>query len=434
MTANFDISAEWFPGGDGAPEIRQTVGLLQIAIGGKLATRNEDAWSQSVRKEIRVSAYPLALWLASSWWRLRWEPKPKAVGTSWRMAHQMAAAGYGYLWPRLTLASDGESIEAVSQASDPGCTEPVRYLADFREVVGAADFERSVDRFMDLTLARLDATGVSKTELFGLWTEVLEERADADLFNFRKLEAQLGFDPDDAPAELMRRLADLACRIGKGAVGELAPVCAGDRPDFTLGQILEFGESRGTEGHIEGSAALSSVLDGTEFGASEPWVRGGLLAEKARRVWGLGTEPVSDARLAEVVGVPHETFERAATTESHSPAGLAIRDGDDLRLLFHRKNRPGRRFEASRFIADHLASSGVDRWLLAADTGTARQKLQRAFAVEFLCPFDALEEFLAADYSAETIEDAGDYFGVSGLAVKSHLANHGRIPYDAVAA
>ena len=66
------------------------------------------------------------------------------------------------------------------------------------------------------------------------------------------------------------------------------------------------------------------------------------------------------------------------------------------------------------------------------DAGTARQKAQRAFAIEFLCPISALENYLKHDFSEEAVEEAAEYFGVSELAVRSHLANHGRIPYHAV--
>ena len=75
-----------------------------------------------------------------------------------------------------------------------------------------------------------------------------------------------------------------------------------------------------------------------------------------------------------------------------------------------------------------------ERWLPVTDTGTARQKTQRAFATEFLCPILALDEYLNHDFSPEAVEEAGEYFGVSELAVKSHLANHGRIPYEDVTA
>ena len=54
----------------------------------------------------------------------------------------------------------------------------------------------------------------------------------------------------------------------------------------------------------------------------------------------------------------------------------------------------------------------------------------RAFAAEFLCPIDALRQLLNGDFSPESIEEAGEHFGVSELAVKSVLANHREIPFD----
>jgi Zn-dependent peptidase ImmA (M78 family) len=70
--------------------------------------------------------------------------------------------------------------------------------------------------------------------------------------------------------------------------------------------------------------------------------------------------------------------------------------------------------------------------LPATDTRTARQKAQRAFAAEFLCPIGALRQFLDKDFSPDSIAAAGEHFGVSDLAVKSVLANHREIAYDLV--
>ncbi|MDX1984078.1 MAG: hypothetical protein SFV51_27635 [Bryobacteraceae bacterium] len=108
--------------------------------------------------------------------------------------------------------------------------------------------------------------------------------------------------------------------------------------------------------------------------------------------------------------------------------GLAIRTGehDRLDLLFRRRNMPGIRFEAARFIADHILTPGKESWLPATDAKTARQKIQRAFAAEFLCPIAALDAFLNHEYSPESIERAAEHFDVSPLAVESHLANHRR--------
>jgi Zn-dependent peptidase ImmA (M78 family) len=52
------------------------------------------------------------------------------------------------------------------------------------------------------------------------------------------------------------------------------------------------------------------------------------------------------------------------------------------------------------------------------------QKLQRAFAAEFLCPIDSLRSYLGDEFLPDAFEDAAEYFGISETAVKSHLANH----------
>ncbi len=59
-----------------AEEVRETSAMLSIVLGEGFATRNQDDWSNTVQEEVRLSAYPIALWFASSWWRLRWEPLP----------------------------------------------------------------------------------------------------------------------------------------------------------------------------------------------------------------------------------------------------------------------------------------------------------------------------------------------------------------------
>ncbi len=59
--------------------------------------------------------------------------------------------------------------------------------------------------------------------------------------------------------------------------------------------------------------------------------------------------------------------------------------------------------------------------------GTSRQKYQRAFAAEFLCPLSSLQAYLENDYSESAIEDAAEYFKVSSQTVESILENNGLI-------
>ena len=165
-----------------------------------------------------------------------------------------------------------------------------------------------------------------------------------------------------------------------------------------------------------------------------PWQKGKHLASEIRRAYELGSRPITDQELAEILKIPTQALQKGPAVSARRPLGLGIRKGKNghLKLLFRKRNRPALRFEATRFLGDQISTPVQERWLPVTDTGTARQKTQRAFAIEFLCPISALDEYLDYDFSPEAVEEAGEYFGVSELAVKSHLANHGRIPFEAV--
>lgn len=127
-----DLVDGWVKSAFGEDPIRETSGNLVIEIGGNTVTHVSDIRSRTVRNDIRVSLYPLGLWIASSWWRLAWEPAPsneRFIPNSWRMAHELSAAGHGYSWRCLTFASDRVSVEAyTSRAINIKISFPVRFF------------------------------------------------------------------------------------------------------------------------------------------------------------------------------------------------------------------------------------------------------------------------------------------------------------------
>src|ERR1700733_5100776 len=234
MAPCMSIELKWLPPFHGPDEVGRTSASIQIRFGNENATRLEDVWSQSVQDVARVSAYPLAVWFASSWWRIRWEPLPSRIrlaqdegpaNANWRMSHELPAAGYGFIWPQLIFASDGEAIRVICRQSPILSKEPVHYLSEFEVSVPAREFESGIDSFIDLVLRRLDT--LRETELHVLWREVLAERADAEQSAVRKLEARLGYDADEAPPHVLEQLLNLAREAGGDAADEIAPVCAG---------------------------------------------------------------------------------------------------------------------------------------------------------------------------------------------------------------
>jgi hypothetical protein len=425
MPIRFVMEAEWEACDCGLPEDRMTAARLHIAVGDLVATRIEDTLSHAVHDRIHVSAYPLALWFAANWWRLRWEPQSLwgELPVSWRMAHEMPAAGHGFIWPRIAFSSDGETIEASCRPSRLNSPEPIRYLSDFRASIEGNEFESAVDGFIDHVLARLRELNAGDTDLSRLWSEVTAERRDPKEQAWRKLEARLGFDPDEAPEQTLRDLLALSEQTGQAALDEIAPALPKATLDEAIRRTTCIAHGTGTIAHVHKPDALRHLHFSSGM---PPWDRGRSLATAARRAWAISQDAVTDQDLANLFDIPIRTFSPEHGTDLKVPFGLAIRETGDsrLNLLFKRRNASGLRFEAARFLADYLTAPASDAWLPATDTRTARQKMQRAFAAEFLCPIDALQAFLDDDLSEERIEEAADHFGVSALTAKNQLASH----------
>jgi Zn-dependent peptidase ImmA (M78 family) len=77
-------------------------------------------------------------------------------------------------------------------------------------------------------------------------------------------------------------------------------------------------------------------------------------------------------------------------------------------------------------MADFIEGPDDDRVLPITGASTARQKVQRSFAQEFLCPADALAAMVRRPYpSVSELEAAADHFEVSDFTVRSALVNRG---------
>ncbi len=426
--STFAIAAEWRSALNEAPEVGQTSAMLRISLDNETITRNEDVWSKTTNDKVRLSAYPLALWLASSWWRLRWELFPSHVGkrlpdTSWRMAHEVTSAGYGYIWPRLLIVSIGDCMFLEAAPSSRDAHASVQYLCGAKCSISFKEFDRVVDRFIGEVIERLNALDIKNTELHGLWKEVLEERNSTELSSYRRLEAMLGFEPDEGPLEILKQLQTLMGAVGREAVEELAQACVSPNPAPILSDIVSFADSQGPKGRID----LQRRKMARRYDYTVPvWKYARDMANEVREELGLDGNPVGDERLCDLFALrPDEVLEHQPN--GRHKVGIAVREGanNELKLLLRKSRRDARRFELARFLGDYLMENTRERWLPETDAKTARQKLQRAFAGEFLCPIEGLREFLRDDYSDDRMDEAAEHFGVSTLAVQTQLVNNG---------
>jgi hypothetical protein len=351
------------------------------------------------------------------------------------MSHQVGASGGGSVWPDLTFSTDGSVIWVRARRTSSNAFQPIRYLSNFDIAIRASEFESGVDNFVEAVLARLASEHVNEVDLAALWKEIGDERRNPDLAGWRKLEAMMGLDPDEAPDDLMEALRIKACAWGTGAIEEIA-ASSKTTAVSDLDLILE-ARKRSVPVHVANIENVRQQIDGVVDHSMYPWQRAAEAARVAREVWSIGRGPISTAILADLFDVPTRYVEQPDEGAA-LPLAAAFRSDTDAALvsvLLRKRHPAGRRFALARLIGDHLNAGQAERILPSTETKTDRQKFQRAFSQEFLCPIADLTEFMGQETDEptdDTIEDAAYYFCVSPLLVKTTLVNKGLLSRNAL--
>lgn len=307
---------------------------------------------------------------------------------------------------------------------------PTKSLCDGARVIGLEEAAGLLRKGIALGMISMPAeSGFPKF----VWNDVLEERAAPDLAARRKLEALLGKEPDESDAGVLERLLADAGRFGSSAMEELAAESGRlgrTRQPPTGDDIDEAAKHRGY-----GAARADAVrlIECPRFPqATNPaWKLGEAVARQLRLQEGLADNPLGDDTLASMSG----TTSKALLAQPPSQAAVGISfllhrglTGDCivLRSPFHQN----RRFALARLLGDRLLSTREEALSPATDAFTYRQKMQRAFAAELLCPFDAVRAMLDGDYSPENRQFVANHFDVSEMTIRTQLANHRLIDRD----
>ena len=417
---------------EGSPEEKAGFGTIKVVANGHCLTEGFDEHAESSREGPLASGYHLAEWLIWNWWRLRWEPhRPPAYRTlEWALAHRMSMIGEGYVWPNVTIESDGFRSVLISERSSERNTGPFRYCGSPEAVVlPASRLESAIDRFASNILERLGEAGLGDSNLHHLWRDLRIEREDPEVSRFRRLEALLGCDPDEADAKgIEHHLAD-AADLGEDALEEVAagtePRGKGPIDMLSAERIEEIAKRQGFDAKPADAVRLDPGANYLPvWGEVEAWRVGKAAASTVRRQERLGTEPIGDARLAELAG----TTARAISVHTRRSDELAFaldRNGDGTRIAFRSKWETGRRFELARLIGDRLFG-GARRLFPATQAYSYRQKAQRTFAAELLSPFEAVDDMLDDDTSDERQADVAEHYQVSPMTIRTLLVNNGR--------
>jgi hypothetical protein len=417
------IEAEWEWLERGSPEERAAFAAIGIRFGDIWLTEAEDAFVKRIRQRVHLSGYHLAEWFAWNWWRLRWEPRRRSH--DWAMAHRMATIGAGYVWPNITIVSDGERIVLDAEPTAGTASEPLRYVSRNAAVARASEFESAVDAFVEQVIGQLREEGVSGSNLETIWADLSEERATVVLARRRKLEALLGQDAGEGDDALVDRLLRDVNELGERAVEELAADRTGERPPATSSDIRELARQRGFDFNPRNVVRLQDRSQDSLPTNVPAWQRGVAAALALRQQEQLGAAPISNDRLCQLTGVTRTAVQPGERT---APFSFALDEGPSKGAVVLRSvYETGRRFNLARLLGDRVAAMAGGQLFPATRTYTYRQKLQRAFAGEFLCPFEALADTLHGDFSVEAIDRAAAHFNVSERTVRTLLANHGLI-------
>lgn len=408
---SFTIECNWQSApGVRAPELRATWGELRIAVGDETATLVKERESPGqVRERIDVAAYPLAEWLALNWWTLETPSHlPEYAGLN------LAGAGDGFPWPAMTLRSDRQQMWIrVTPHHEAGSR--VRTLSAVSAVLGADEVRRSLSRFIDSTVRRLEDVGIAGTLLQDEWSAIQD--SDDDERQFAAVAAAWGFDPYNIGHDEAQQLLSAGEALQDDALlADLAravPFSALKSAEHWMQDALR---KRHSIARQPRSLPLAEPL--LSVSGAAPWREGYRRARSLREELGLSLSSrvaIEDfVAVTSVSASPPGNIEALAKIERDTASAFV---GPDIDPLAPRGRFIGARTLARRITDPQTRSSLLTRGARYTD------KLERAFAAEFLAPAEGVREVLRGDFSEQSQARAAHAFGVSEIVIGHQIDN-----------
>ena len=409
----------------GAIEEQATFGILTVRANGRCLTEGVAPDASELLPGPCVSGYDIAEWLAWNRWRLLWEARPgEYSGHEWAFSHCLSSIGGGYVWPNIEISSDGVRAVVTSAPTIDRAPGLYRYVgAPTFEVISATELDVAIGDFVRSMLALLERAKVADTNLHRIWCDLERQQEDADASRLRRLEARLGQDPDEIAASQLRPVMDEAGVLGIDAVEELAADAGARRTTAVLStkELIDTAHTAGWDARPQDAAELRANDHTPAFGEVAAWRLGVAAAQALRRQEALDGQPIDNIRLSVLAGTQATAL--VGGDMRPSPLSFVLAADGHTWVALRSKWETGRRFDLARLLGDRLL--GHHGQLLPATRAyTYRQKAQRAFAAELLCPYDAVCEFLGRDRSEERCDEAARHFNVSPLAISSLLLNN----------
>ena len=422
---SFDIDLDW-PAGDRS----QGIADVRMAVGRSVFTRLLDEHEGSRRDYFRASPLLLGFWFVDNFWRLRWEPldDPHFPSTEWRLRHELSAASGDTVLPPFMIYGMGPRVMVapVNGVEDDGSA--IRYLQERPLTMLSDEFEAGLERFFGTLLRCHDLPdSAAFADLVG---QLARERADDELAAWRRLEACLGYDPDQAPEAIVEALLSFEERVGEAAIDEAALATKGAAAPIALEAVLEAVEASDV---VVDFASVQGQVDPAALPGQTPWQAAEDAAIALRAALNLGNT-VRWADLGDILRVRWELLKEATATARHLPFAAKSQDcGTKSQLALAMKPLNDRRFELARMIGDEVWTGGLGFGVISRSR-TDRQKFQRAFAQALLCPMEALRDVVDVNRpTREQIVQAASRFGVRDKVIITILRNRGYLPRESMA-
>ena len=431
---NFDL---------GDQEEAATLGLLIIKTPSRILTLGLNKHVKKRREGPLVSAYPVAEWFAWNWWRLTSEvgerPANESAAREWDFSHRISTIGSGYDWPNISIYSDGCISYLDSTRSMPNSVRSFEYYDSSLAIVSTKALESAMSDFIDNTIKLLENKGIQDSNLQLLWKDLMSERSSPDDARFRAMEARLGLNPDDLDEDEICGILGNADSIGLDALNEVAADAA--RMGYSAGSFPSAEMFQNASAEFGFDVSLDSMVTLSEkpadhsnsvwkYGEEEAWRIGKQLAGMLRLQENLNEKNISNRQLAQCAGLKEAAISDIST--HWEKMSFCFKNISSVsKLALRPKWVTGRRFELARLIGDRVAREfwklPEERLSPATGASSYRQRLQRAFAAEFLSPIEYIDEITEKDYTQENQRIAAKEFNVSEEVVSWQIWNHKRI-------
>lgn len=417
-----------------------TLARLRIIVGDQNITAYKEDRFETI-EGIEIPLYYLAEWIAENWWPLLWEPRKSddiEDTNDFLSRHSTLHAQHGFALPRVTFISNGEQIN-ISARSRLAPFADVKFVNSATAAPSRKHFESEMRRFVSDVVARLEACGVSGTDLQSEWSLISDTQEDE--VQYCKLVGALGLSPY-IPNE---RLSDILERASENYSDQvLLDLCLTSSPANFIATIelaqraLELTQGA-QESTLEPLARTSIPADNP----MSPAYRRGVQAAKAVREALLisDTDPNGSTKLFDLLNIDTGT---QIALHPNSSQGQDLSDkldridfetapivGAVARTDYHPKigllqsSRPKRRFTAAR--GAYLAWTGgtEDANRLITTALTRDQQASRGFAAEIMVPAAYLRKAIKrSGISYDDVFEQAAILGASPDLVRKQAQNN----------